>query len=115
MNSGNITYTPWLLNGMDADTGRAWVEVKNQFQIGDRLTLMSPQGNQSLQLQQLWDKQGTPISRAPGAGHRVQIELPAGMKAEFVLIIRDLPQAESAIAAAAEKDNAATAPETKVG
>jgi len=103
------------IEGIDVDTGRAWVEVKNQFQLGDRLTLMSPQGNYSLQLQQLWDKQGTPISRAPGAGHRVQIELPVGMKGEFVLIIRDLPQAQPAIAAAAEKENAATTPETKAG
>jgi putative protease len=54
--------------------------------------LMSPQGNHSLQLQQLWDKHGQPILRAPGAGHRVQIALPEGMDSEFVLIIRDLPQ-----------------------
>jgi putative protease len=80
------------IDGIDAATGRAWVEVKNQFQLGDHLTLMSPQGNHSLQLQQLWDKQGASISRAPGAGHRVQIALPEGMDSEFVLIIRDLPQ-----------------------
>jgi putative protease len=100
------------IDGIDADTGRAWVEVKNQFQLGDNLTLMPPQGNHSLQLQQLWDKQGTPISRAPGAGHRVQIALPAGMKGDFVLMIRDLPQAEPADA---EKATAAVTPETKAG
>jgi putative protease len=78
--------------GIDAATGRVWVEVKNQFQLGDQLTLMSPQGNQSLQLQHLWDQQGQPIRRAPGAGHRVQMELPDGMRCDFMLIIRDLPQ-----------------------
>ncbi|MBU2426994.1 MAG: tRNA 5-hydroxyuridine modification protein YegQ [Gammaproteobacteria bacterium] len=84
------------LDGIDEMSGRAWVEVKNQFQLGDQITLMSPQGNQQLTLQQLWDKHGTPINRAPGAGHRVQIELPVGMSSDFVLLIRDLPQAEPA-------------------
>ncbi len=87
-----------VVNSDDAEkTNRAWVDVKNQFQLGDSLTLMSPQGNQTLILQQLWDKQGTPISRAPGAGHRVQINLPEGMRSDFVLIIRDLPPLEPAL------------------
>jgi putative protease len=103
------------IDGIDADTGRAWVEVKNQFQLGDRLTLMSPQGNHSLLLQQLWDKHGQPIHRAPGAGHRVQMALPDGINSEFMLIIRDLLPAEPAIAAEAEKENTATTPETKAG
>jgi putative protease len=84
------------IDGIDEGSGHAWVEVKNQFQLGDQLTLMSPQGNQQLILQQLWDKHGAPIHRAPGAGHRVLIELPHGMTSDFVLLIRDLPQAEPA-------------------
>jgi len=95
------------IDGIDATTGRAWVEVKNQFQLGDHLTLMSPQGNHSLQLQQLWDKHGQPIHRAPGAGHRVQIALPEGMDSKFVLIIRDLPQTAPELQALSET---ATAP-----
>jgi putative protease len=76
---------------------------------------MSPQGNHSLLLQQLWDKHGQPIHRAPGAGHRVQMALPDGINSEFMLIIRDLPPAEPAIAAEAEKENTATTPETAAG
>ncbi len=101
------------IDSIDSSNGRAWVDVKNQFQLGDHLTLMSPQGNRSIQLQQLWDKQGTPISRAPGAGHRVQIALPEGMNGKFMLIIRDLPQADSA--AKAEKETAAATSETEAG
>jgi putative protease len=71
---------------------RVWIEVKNQFAVGDSLLLMSPAGNQPIQLKALWDKQGLPITRAPGAGHRVQLELPAGMDSAFVLLIRDLPE-----------------------
>jgi putative protease len=82
------------VTGLDAETGRAWVEVKNQFNVGDSLVLMAPAGNQQLCLQQLWNAKGELTSRAPGAGHRVQIELPDGMAPDFVLLIRELPQAE---------------------
>lgn len=77
--------------GLCPDTGRALVEVKNQFQPGDTLILMSPHGNQQLVLHALWDKQGQPIARAPGAGYQVLIELPAEMSADFMLIVRQLP------------------------
>lgn len=76
-------------------SNRVWVEVKNQFLVGDTLLLMSPQGNQQICLSELWDKQGVPIQRAPGAGHQVQLQLPDGMSPDFVLIIRDLPPSDS--------------------
>lgn len=79
----------------DSQTGRVWVEVKNQFFVGDSLLLMSPQGNRYIRLERLWDKQGNPALKAPGAGHQVQMELPTDMTADFVLIIRDLPQSET--------------------
>lgn len=82
--------------GLDSDTGRAWVDVKNQFNVGDTLILMSPHGNHKLVLRQLWDKQGQAVSRAPGAGHKMQIELPDGMTPEFMLLIRELPAEEAA-------------------
>ncbi len=83
------------VTGLDAATGRAWVEVKNQFNVGDMLVLMAPNGNQQICLQQLWNAKGELTLRAPGAGHRVQIELPQGMAPDFVLLIRELPQAEN--------------------
>lgn len=79
----------------DSQTGRVWVEVKNQFMVGDSLLLMSPQGNSYIRLERLWDKQGNLVLKAPGAGHQVQIELPEDMPTDFMLIIRDLPQAET--------------------
>ncbi|MCT6698381.1 tRNA 5-hydroxyuridine modification protein YegQ [Rheinheimera sp. 4Y26] len=83
------------ITGPVEGSNRVWVEVKNQFLVGDTLLLMSPQGNQQLCLTELWDKQGLPIQRAPGAGHQVQLQLPGGMSADFVLIIRDLPPSDS--------------------
>lgn len=82
------------VTGLDAETGRAWVEVKNQFNVGDTLVLMAPGGNRQICLQQLWNAKGELTLRAPGAGHRVQIELPAGMAPDYVLVIRELPQAD---------------------
>jgi putative protease len=82
--------------GIDASTGRAIVEVKNQFNVGDELVLMSPQGNQKIVLDALWDKHGALVSRAPGAGHTMQIELPEGMSPDFMLLIRELPVSEAA-------------------
>lgn len=87
--------TTWVEpSAAEHDARRVWVEVKNQFMVGDRLTLMSPQGNHSLLLQQLFDKHGSPIQRAPGAGHWVQLTLPAGLEPDFMLLIRDLPKSE---------------------
>lgn len=105
---------------IDESTGRIWLEVKNQFNVGDTLIIMAPAGNHRYQLEALWDKHGSAISRAPGAGHRVQLELPEAMKqmldshlpkahpklapqehqnqhqdSHFMLLIRELPQAES--------------------
>lgn len=65
---------------IDESTGRIWLEVKNQFNVGDTLIIMAPAGNHRYQLDALWDKHGNAISRAPGAGHRVQLELPEAMK-----------------------------------
>jgi putative protease len=65
---------------IDESTGRIWLEVKNQFNVGDTLIIMAPAGNHRYKLEALWDKHGNAISRAPGAGHRVQLELPEVMK-----------------------------------
>lgn len=92
--------------GIIPTTGRVWVEVKNQFQLGDQLTLMSPLGNHSLTLLQLWDQHGQPIRRAPGAGYRVQMELPDGMSGEFMLIIRELPPTSAILATATQHGHA---------
>jgi len=86
----------WVTASPTGQPARVWVEVKNQFAVGDSLLLMSPQGNQQLRLSALWDKHGVAINRAPGAGHRVQLELPVGMQSDFVLLVRDLPVEETA-------------------
>lgn len=57
----------------------ARIEVKNAFNLHDQLILMKPSGNLSFTLQQLTDKDGLAIDRAPGSGHQVIIELPEAL------------------------------------
>ncbi len=87
---------------IDESTGRIWLEVKNQFNVGDTLIIMAPAGNHRYQLDALWDKHGNAISRAPGAGHRVQLELPEAMKQmlDSHLLQKQLQKQDSHISAA---------------
>jgi putative protease len=61
----------------DSATGFAEIAVKNRFQVGDRLEILHPAGNQVLELVQMQDMEGRTVEAAPGAGYRVRIPLPA--------------------------------------
>jgi putative protease len=67
----------------DAD-GLAEIEVKNKFSVGDRIELIHPNGNLELAIASMRDKHRSPVSVAPGSGHRVRIPLPAGYEGAFV-------------------------------
>lgn len=78
-----------------SQAGRLVVEVKNRFQCGDQLELMTPKGNHSFTLQTLYDRQGNPRQDAPGSGFVVEIEPPANSQScDFTraLLIRNLPE-----------------------
>lgn len=68
--------------------GIAEIEVKNKFQIGDRLEIIHPSGNRIVELAEMRNTEGSVISVAPGSGHRVRIplqgELDNGMVARFL-------------------------------
>ncbi len=63
------------ITGYDAETGLAEVLVKNKFAVGDRLEFILPEGNRDLVLESMMDKQGIPLSEAPGGGWEVRIPL----------------------------------------
>ena len=65
------------------------VEVKNKFQVGDRLVLMSPTGNQSITLESMTNQYGGKMIVAPGSGHQVLIPRPAGYDGNMGLIVND--------------------------
>jgi putative protease len=72
------------VTGFDADSGMGEVLVKNRFQIGDRLEIIHPSGNQVIELAQMLDSAGRPTQIAPGSGHRVKIPLNGNLKNAFV-------------------------------
>jgi putative protease len=84
------------VTGYDKQQGRLHINVKNRFELGDTLELMSPQGNSKFVLNDLLDKNSNRVQAAPGSGHQVQIALPIeqaeNIDLDFTLLMRDLPQ-----------------------
>jgi putative protease len=68
--------------------GMAEIDVKNKFQVGDRLEIIHPSGNRVIALNEMRSLAGETLTTAPGSGHRVQIplqgELAKGMVARFI-------------------------------
>lgn len=55
---------------------RLTLEIKNKLEVGDVVEIMTPQGNVSYTLEQMWDKKGEPIEKALGSGWICQIANP---------------------------------------
>ena len=55
-------------------SNRYLIDVKNGFNVGDTVLLMSPSGNQSFNLETLESEHGEAIIRAPGSGYRVIVQ-----------------------------------------
>lgn len=72
----------------DATRGLVEVDVKNRFEVGDRLELVHPAGNREFILDRMENAEGMVVDVAPGNGHRVWIPLAepcqGGMLARFV-------------------------------
>jgi putative protease len=68
--------------------GIAEIDVKNKFQVGDRLEIIHPSGNLIVMLNEMKGIGGEMLTTAPGSGHRVQIPLQGalakGMVARFI-------------------------------
>ena len=64
------------------------IDVKNKFQVGDKLEIIHPSGNHIVDLSEMKSLRGEEITVAPGSGHRVQIPLSGqyqnGMIARFI-------------------------------
>ncbi len=68
--------------------GYAEIDVKNKFQVGDRLEIIHPSGNKIINLAEMKNLKGEALTTAPGSGHKVQIplqgDLSRGMIARFL-------------------------------
>jgi putative protease len=77
------------VTGIDGESGLINLDVKNKIRVGDRLELMSPEGNRSFVLQRMEDPYGNAMQEAPGGGYRVRVELPT-QEVEHALLCRYL-------------------------
>ena len=83
--------------GAILDNNENWltVDVKNRFESGDLLQLMTTKGNISFDLPTIIGRDGDTTDAAPGSGHIVKIPVPDGIDPscidEFSLLIRYLP------------------------
>ncbi|GAA5010563.1 tRNA 5-hydroxyuridine modification protein YegQ [Acinetobacter puyangensis] len=77
---------------LDRDGDYVRVAVKNKFLLGDRLELMTPQGNHIFVLEEMLDKNHRSISDAKGDGHIVKIPVEQSIAIEYALLMRFLPE-----------------------
>ncbi|MEL7560833.1 tRNA 5-hydroxyuridine modification protein YegQ [Stutzerimonas chloritidismutans] len=70
--------------------GLAEVIVKNRFAVGDRLELMTPQGNLNFRLDALENKRGERTEIAPGDGHVLYLPVPDTVDLRYALVMRQL-------------------------
>lgn len=68
----------------DVQRGMLEVAVKNRFEIGDRLEVIHPSGNQIITLDRMENAEGNPVEAAPGSGHRVWLHLPREFEGAFI-------------------------------
>ena len=71
------------VTGYDAD-GLAEIAVKNHFEVGDRIEIVRPAGNLELVIDAMRNRDGEPVTIAPGSGHLMRIALPPGCAGAFV-------------------------------
>jgi putative protease len=80
---------------LDVNHGWLTIDVKNRFETGDQMELVTPSGNHSFCLPAIIGRDGKKTDAAPGSGHVVKVPLPesvdAGTIDEFALLVRYLP------------------------
>jgi U32 family peptidase len=70
------------------------VNVKNKFQVGDKLIYMTPEGDKTQTLETMKNQYGGELIVAPGSGHKVWINKPENFNSnnqpELTMIVKDV-------------------------
>ncbi|WP_028112109.1 tRNA 5-hydroxyuridine modification protein YegQ [Ferrimonas kyonanensis] len=75
--------------------GLAEVLVKNRFEIGNSVELMTPQGNLNLNLEHIENRKGETMAVAPGNGHTVYLPLPEEINLGHAILMRNLDEGQT--------------------
>lgn len=82
------------ITGMDVGRGTLEVAVKNRFEVGDSLELMTPRGCISFELTAMTSANGEQQNVAPGSGHIVHVSLPDAVilndDMRYALVLKNL-------------------------
>jgi putative protease len=82
-----------------AEDGWLTIDVRNRFETGDRMELVTPTGNVGFTLPEIIGRDGQRTEVAPGSGHVVRIPLPECADPvsidEFALLVRYLPNSRA--------------------
>lgn len=70
--------------------GLAEVIVKNRFDLGDSIEVMTPNGNLNLSAEAMENARGIRLETAPGSGHTVYLAVPEGIDLSYGLLMRNL-------------------------
>lgn len=73
----------------DAQSGMASFDVKNRFEVGDTLELITPEGNRLHELKHMENTKGQAVDAAPGSGYQVRIPL-EGQVSQYALLAKML-------------------------
>ena len=69
----------------DPATGIAEIDVKNKFSIGDKLQLVTPNGNEDIIVSNMEDRYGKQMEAALGSGYFVRMQLPESANDQSLL------------------------------
>ncbi|MFA5630975.1 MAG: tRNA 5-hydroxyuridine modification protein YegQ [Porticoccaceae bacterium] len=79
---------------IDNDRGWAVIEVKNRFEAGDTMELITPAGNTTFGIEAIENRDGISVAAAPGSGHVVKIPLPEnhnlGDSSRYAMLMRHI-------------------------
>ncbi len=75
--------------------GLAEVLVKNRFEVGNHVELMTPQGNLNLTLGHIETRKGESVEVAPGNGHTMYLPLPAELDLSHAILMRNLGEGQT--------------------
>lgn len=71
--------------------GLAEIAVKNKFSVGDKVEMMTPQGNLCFTIECLQNRQGRSVLSGLGDGHIVYLPVPEEIELDYALLMRHLP------------------------
>ncbi|QIZ77411.1 tRNA 5-hydroxyuridine modification protein YegQ [Ferrimonas lipolytica] len=83
------------LTGERNAQGLAEVLVKNRFEVGNSVELMTPQGNLNLQLGHIENRKGQSVDVAPGNGHTMYLPLPEELDLNHAILMRNFDEGQT--------------------